>query len=63
MLASHNATLSLGWHVVRDAPLENAHAGPECTGGQDVPLAPDTRMQLMQVVEVRHNKHSAMSEQ
>ena len=52
MLGSHNATLSMGWHVLRDAPLENAHAGPECMGSQDIPLARHTRGQLMQVVEV-----------
>jgi hypothetical protein len=53
MLDEHNATLSMAWHVIRDAPLENAHAGPECTGTQNIHLAPDTRAQLMQVVEVR----------
>lgn len=52
MLDAHNATLALGWHVVRDAPLENAHAGPECTGTQDIPLAPRTRTELIEVVQV-----------
>ena len=53
MLAAHNATLTLGWHIRRDAPLAGTHGGPECGGVQVVPLAAETRAQLVSVLQVR----------
>ena len=52
MLEAHNATLSVAWRVIRDAPLENAHAGPRCLGGQDIQLTAESRRQLAQVLKV-----------
>lgn len=52
MLSSFNASLSIGWHVRRDAPLAGAHGGPECAGMQVIPLAPRARSQLVQVLKV-----------
>ena len=53
MLAAHNATLTLGWHIRRDAPLAGTHGGPECGGVQVVPLAARTRAHLVSVLQVR----------
>ena len=53
MLAAHNVTLTLGWHIRRDAPLAGTHGGPECGGVQVVPLAAETRAQLVSVLQVR----------
>lgn len=51
-LKAHNATFSLGWHIQRDAPLAGAHGGPECAGVQVVPLSPDSRSQVVAVLQV-----------
>ena len=51
MLSRQNATLTLAWTVVRDAPLANAHAGPTCAGSQAVPLADNTRRQMVEMLK------------
>ena len=51
MLSRNNATLTMAWTVVRDAPLANAHAGPTCAGSRAVHLADDTRQQMADMLK------------
>lgn len=52
MLQGYNASFTMGWQIVRDAPLANAHAGPTCTGSEVISLSAEARHQLAEVLRV-----------
>lgn len=52
VLAGEGAAILFSWTVVRNAPATSAHGGPLCQGGALVPLALQSRLEIIDVLQV-----------
>ena len=59
VLHESSAALSVSWTVVRSAPPPSTHGNPICTGTAQVPLAGLSRMQLLDMLQVRTDSQSS----
>lgn len=53
ILNSENVTLSMGWEIRRDSPIQGQKSGPDCAGIQNIVLASDTTRALKRLIEVQ----------